>query len=60
MTEQDTFDSLRRTPLKEMVQLVCSGRIAPSIDKFFKFHGWTLEEYMNAVHKIPAWNFGDE
>ena len=54
MTEQDTFDALRRTPYQDMANLIsviftdCTtyrGKARPNIAELLEKHGWTAKAY---------------
>lgn len=51
MTEDDTFNKLKRTPFNELVSRRWSEYFSSTIDavpeEFFTKHGWTKEEYFN-------------
>ena len=57
MTEDDTFDALRRTPIISLLSLMSDAE--PKIllnhklyTSFLKKHGWDVEEYSLAYHDL--------
>lgn len=52
MTEKDTFDALRRVPIKEMIQLWKESAVQSWEDAnapvFFEQHGWEGEKFRRA------------
>ena len=57
MTEDDTFNTLRRIPWNQMYDLWMQSDITPGrsdndpkVNKFFKSYGWTYEAYLNHGH----------
>ncbi len=60
MTEEDTFNALRRVPLQEMFDLwlgathlsgIISSSTRPMVEEFFNRYGWSYEEYYAARKK---------
>ncbi len=46
MTEDDTFNALRRTPFLEMYEILLKNSDKMSLNNpVLKKHGWTREEY---------------
>ena len=49
MTENDTFDALRRVPIREMIILwrdsLCTSWEDKNSDKFFDTHGWDSKKF---------------
>jgi hypothetical protein len=69
--EEDTFKKLRRIPIREIYNLVrknkfflaSSGMTKPDIDKncieLLEFHGWTEDDYGEAIQQINNETFED-
>jgi len=60
-TEDDTFNALKRTPIREMKRLVIEFHISPSspgedyttgLQKLFDKNFWTREEYHSEWTKL--------
>jgi len=51
-TEDDTFNMLRRTPIREMIVLWLESPYrswkTESTEKFFNYHSWTVKDFKRA------------
>lgn len=54
MTEDDTFNRLRRIPFREMFRIWAASPMTASTEGFrelFKEHGWVWEDYLELHYK---------